>query len=144
MRSSACAPSGGHAHLVAARLEAAREHVAVELVVVNDQHVAAGAELRLLGRDRGRLDGRLARGRGGGGVGGRLGWGAVEQRGAGREEAIDELELGARGRRDLLEIGPVGLLAVLLALLDEQLRVADDLVDRRAKVVASLRERIGR
>src|SRR6185503_17755979 len=59
------------------------------------------------------------------------------------EAAVDQLERPACGRLDLLQVGHRTLLSGVLDLVLEQLRVADDLVQRRPQIVAEPRPIVG-
>jgi hypothetical protein len=134
----------GHGHLEAAAAEPPREHVPVELVVVHHQQAHAARLERLRGRpqrrqrglsgDRRRVVGGVAEDGGGGR------WSGVAPR---RKATVDQLERAARGRLDLLQVGRRTLLSGVLDLVLEQLRVADDLVQRRPQIVAEPRPIVG-
>ena len=129
----------------AAAAEPTREHVAVELVVVHHQQADAAGLDRLGGRAQvlrhRRLELRRARRR----IVARVQEHDGRDRFAvGREARVHQLERAARGGPHLLQVGHELLLAGVLDLVLEELRVADDLVQRSPQVVAEPGSRVDR
>jgi hypothetical protein len=125
----------------AAPAESPREHVAVELVVVDHQQPHGR---RALGRRRLTRVGGARRGLAVRAGGLRL---LAEddrsrRRGRGRDRILHHVESPARGGPDLLEVGERGLLAAVAGVVGEELRVADDLVEGSPQVVPQARPRV--
>ena len=117
---------------VAAPLEPARQHVAVQLVVVHHQDV--GQETPAVAR-RGRLRRRvLTEHLGQRGHGGRRG---LRSRGIGQGQVEDFQQVPGRGP-NLLEVGRKIRLTTLLRFLLQELAVAEDLMDGRSEIVTEL------
>ena len=114
---------------IAIPLKASRQHVAVGVFVVDNQESRTRSASRL------RCAGFLR-------LGQRQLCGARRLKGGGRSAAglqarVDGLKHRARSQQDALQVA--GLLAGCLRVLEQHLAVADDLVQRRAQVVAQLR-----
>ena len=138
IRASARSPSSAMSTAKPRPPEPPREHVAVELVVVDDQqaHAARGRSAPASGARtgaRGTVGSSTPSGTGGGsGSRNTTRW----ARGRGRRhDLVHRFEGPARRLADLPEVGEELLLARVADLVLEQLRVADDLVQRGAKVV---------
>ena len=115
--------------------EAAREHVAIGVVVIHHEQMAAelGRRVRAERPRRGEPESRWQQVR-------RPGPGL--QRSGGRRDEIlfHQRQPGPRGAGDLLEVRQQLRAAEGLGFFFEQLTVADDVVDRRAQFVAKLVE----
>ncbi len=124
-------------HRMALAFELAGQHVPVALVVVDHQDPAGrGGRRRLPFAGRRRLGPLGARG----GRGGRDHVASQGQPVVGQIQ-VDQLEQALGGAVDPLQVRLVGVVAGVGRLLHQQLAVADDLVDRRAQVVAQVRKR---
>ena len=111
-------------HRVSLPRQAAVEHIAIALVVVHHQDVGR-LDGRLLARFRRRRDLVVIHGR------------RSAFLGAGHEVLIDDLEHAPSGGADLLKIA--GRAVPLRRFLRQHLRVADDLIESRSKVVKERR-----